>query len=470
MTSRRAPLLVVLVGAGACQQAGPGTDVGGEVAGPVNVSPDSPLETRSGTRLKAHWRVSADGARTFAGGPWGWNGVCHFTARQGDTFICVTATDYPRPGAISLFADAGCTQPVISQRSIVDKNPTFELLMPNHCPLEGGIFQPDPDASPLEHVFQGDGLRCWENTDAPAGTYRPAKELRSGLVIARLVTGAAKDGWAPQTLEADDGAREFYGWKNVAESYTCFFGRTSDGVTRCLPGDASTGLYGDDLFADPQCQTPAAMAFISSCARAAYVSVPPVTACARGGEVHRGGDRIATAYHFDGGGKCSPARDSNLAGFAIGTAVPAGNFPAVKYAPGVGTTRLRPVYVVGMPQPTPVAGFMWDTALQTRCEASGDRCLPDPAASVSPGYFSDPACTQTLVAYDGACGLDERIGRSAGPGASAFYRIGAPYSGPVFDHADGPCAASETIEGRKFRRAERLPDDAFVSLTGASDP
>jgi hypothetical protein len=477
MASSRARCLIILVGLGACQHAG-SDGPGGAGVGPVAVSPASPLQTRSGSRLKAHWRVSADGARTFAGGEWGWNGACHFTARQGDTFICVSPSDYPRPEGISLFADAGCTQPVISQHSLVSKNPVFELLMPNRCPLEAGIFQPDPDAPPLEHVFQSDGQRCWEKTDAAATPYRAAKELRGGLVIARLVPGPARDGWAPQTLEGDDGAREFYGWKNVAEGYTCFFGRTADGVMRCLPGDASVGSYGGDQFADPQCQTPAATAFISGCAQAAYVSVG--AECA-GGEVHRGGARIPAAYHHDSQGKCAPAPPTNLAAFAVGPVVPPGQFPEVKYAPGAGTTRLRPVYVVGMPEPTPVSGFLWDTALQTRCDASGERCYPAPAPLTFVGHFSDSACTQNLVADDGPCTLDARFVRaspfagaaadpSSGAPLSDVYRLGAPYSGPVFGFADGPCALDEKAKGHKFRRAERLREDAFVTVTDAVDP
>jgi hypothetical protein len=446
------------------------------VAGP------SSLDYRSGTRLKAVWRTSPDGTRAFTGGQFGWNGICWFTARRGDTLICAGASDYLLPRTPLLFADDQCTQPVVGPSMSGGRRPVHLLVVPNTCPFETGLFEPDPAAPPPERIYQGDGRRCWLKEEPPSAMYSRAREVREGnLITARVVTGPEKGGWAPLTLETEDGAREFYAWKNVAGDFICVFDTAADGVMRCLPDGAATDRPDTGWFADASCATPAASNWGSSCARVSHATGYGVdTGCGFGRKVYQGGDRLERGYRYQGAA-CEPVPDTSLALYAIGPEIPPATFPEVKYAPGAGTGRLRPLYVTGMPEPTPVVAQLWDTQLGVRCNASNNRCTPITYLRVTGGFFSDAQCTKHVVAEVGTCTATTGIadGSVTGGGGSfsgdagafsSFYVLRGRHTGPVFKRTSAGCAPFTEVGDRKFLVADRLREDELVPMTSVQDP
>src|SRR6185369_10680555 len=110
------------------------------------------LEARSGTRLKANWYVGADGGRAAAGWPLGWTDTlamtfCLFRGGHGDRYVCGPDAAFAPIGSPLLFADEGCTEPLIAPDGNGPR-PSW-LALPGSCPAQSGLYEPDPDAAPV---------------------------------------------------------------------------------------------------------------------------------------------------------------------------------------------------------------------------------------------------------------------------------------------------------------------------------
>lgn len=457
----------------ACGGGSPTGTAGSQIPVGPPVAGESPLQTRSGTTFKARWRVSADGVRTFADGQWSWNGSCRFTVPRGDTVVCGGSTQAWWPDDPVGYADEQCTQPAMPLPRFGggSARPVTALFSSGTCPAEAAFYEPDPDGPPLARVYQGDGRRCWPLPEEQTSKFRRARELPRRFE-ARLVTGPARNGWAPVMIESDDGAREFWAWKSATDGSYCYFRTASDGVMRCLPHAPSLEWWSSvtsEFYADDRCSARAAVDVVNGCERTRH-ALAKADGCGGRVAVHEGGPRLEHPFRLDGS-RCVPASDRSLAAFSHGPEIPPRNFPEVRYAPGAGTTRMRPLYITGMPEPTPVHGKLWDSRLGVPCDAGGERCLPV-SSSVGLGYFSDAQCTRALAADSGPCVVETGFGRELVPGAgySDVHRLRGRYTGPVFRKRDGACMPFEPAAGTVFLVAERMSDDDFVAISEVQDP
>ena len=452
---------------------------------PGNASVTVPIgdapRPRSGTRLKVVWQVSEDGgARVFSSffHDSKLDVECLFGGGFGGQLRCFPLLDETLLNKPHLFADDHCTQPVL-YGSNIHPDGTYYLGIPG-CPVQAGAFQPDRSGAPVTAVYRGDGKHCSLVDSAPPDTIYRAVDVSDRFAAARVVPGPAVDGWAPVTIESDDGARAFLGWKNVAEGYTCRFDgmsgqfpRSAEGKIRCFP---STGYVAEPdsplvHVGDAQCSAPAAEGFATACEEADWVSENRYDQCGHPGPVyHRGGPRLDQVFRGSPG-RCM-AFDPVEAAFALGPEVPATSFAAVTVASGPGSGRLRPLVLVGLPQPTPVDNLFWDTTLQAPCVA-GRICTPFTDFSLDADvYFADPRCQTAIYAASASCSSESGLASRPGDriGVASLYRVHKRHSGPAFKMDGSDCVAAPAPEGEVFVEAERIDDSLRASVAEVRDP
>jgi hypothetical protein len=96
-----------------------------------------------------------------------------------------------------------------------------------------------------------------------------------------------------------DGSKQFLRWHDTQLDADCFFGKASDGSTRCLPSPVGAATV-STFFADAACTVPAVSAFCSNQAAPTF-AFRDVAACGPNGvestrEVLRVGDPVTQLY------------------------------------------------------------------------------------------------------------------------------------------------------------------------------
>jgi hypothetical protein len=150
----------------------------------------------------------------------------------------------------------------------------------------------------------------------------PTRAVHAGhgvVTSAELVPGQAMADDAPVSgsqlkalyLEADDGSRQFLGWRDAARGTNCSFGLAADGAWRCLPPGADAGTF----FADVTCSTRLASVPRGCSTLPGFATVRDVSACPGPESRHV----FALGGRFDGAiaywlatGTCSPISTASL--------------------------------------------------------------------------------------------------------------------------------------------------------------
>lgn len=223
----------------------------------------------SGTRLKAIWWKTEDGARSFAG----WHDDelgqdCTFIHATDGVDRCVPPAPYIQGyGPPSLFEDAACTIPLVfAPRATVSNACALTDPMPGglyatlvySAPTGGGscgfafeVHSLSP-TSGLSHVYSGAGC-AQQDADPTLSYYEYGAAIPpSTFVGSKTAIEPASTRLTFLTRTNDDGGRERLSLYDQSLGVTCGATQAADDTIRCLPD--TTGEVG--IFADANCTTP----------------------------------------------------------------------------------------------------------------------------------------------------------------------------------------------------------------------
>jgi hypothetical protein len=112
-------------------------------------------------------------------------------------------------------------------------------------------------------------------------------------------------------LEADDGSRQFLGWRDTLREVDCSFAVAADGTWRCLPSGADAGRF----FADASCTQRLATVPRGCTQPPAFAILRDVPACVwqQSRQVFSlGPPHAAPLAYWSAGGACVPASTADL--------------------------------------------------------------------------------------------------------------------------------------------------------------
>jgi hypothetical protein len=460
----------------------PSLDAGmGLVPGPD--SPPSIAAYRSGARLRATVLSDGNGAEQFVRFyDTELERRCSFqVVRQGDesALYCFTAGF-----SIELFADAECTQRVVSPLSECSPFAIGELVtvpVPSEEPcasidiltLTAGM-ELAPDA-----LYSRSSGQCQEATVNPEAEYFEGTPADlSGFVrgTERVDVVEPETGFEVSYIDGEDGSSVRQ--DQAIDGKTCFPERIADGDPLCAPSDAA---HWGGTFLDDQCsETPAAEAVVDECRPAPGV----ITVYERDadgctsltGFVAPGAATEGTHHFLDGNGTCTEQTGNDGTFFyELGDALAPASFPQLQDEQiGSGVLRVRSY---SSSDGRSVGDARWfHSELGVGCQPvivsdGSRRCIPD-WNSYAPGvYFSDAACTTELYYTGSSCGpardtdyavytdarWDDALDRCT-THADRIVEL-ARYSGPMYRLTFDVCEEAEAVSGLFAEGRESVPED-----------
>jgi hypothetical protein len=430
-------------------------DAPGEAAA---VDPQAPYT--SGSRLRAKWRVSADGARDFI--------AWHDSQLNVDCFWYPTSDGVTRclpMGApfTSAYADAACTQAAIvlnASDPCAAQLPAYAITYapPSGCSGNWGrVHARGAKVAQTTYYFQGSS--CTAQTvsagDALYATTDVANVTFVGAKVDQVVSAATR--LRGEFIVADDGTREMSHWFDSQFSWSCRQGNAVDGQIRCIP-DLRLGESTVE-WADTMCTmhvAPLQGTFCDDAGVGPFIGrVEPLDDSGCGS--HTGSRAFATGAAIPDGStiyngipptSCNPTT-APYTYYREGAEAPPSQFVATPLTPtGAGRLQLSaytPAAADGRAFPRRAT---WrDTQLGTDCRfttaADGvERCVP-----VGIGiFFSDSACTQPVAALNDPCDPSPKyaihVEPTGCPGKSHVYPVlTATSAAQLYTDSGGTCTA-----------------------------
>jgi hypothetical protein len=473
-------LLVVACARGAPLEPSPG-DAGGAMDAPA-VGDGPPVvpavtlpDSRYGSRLRRRRWTTPEGVEGTGGiQDDTLGGECQWRPTADGKYRClpVGSVIYPIQ-----FADSQCTQLADSWIRQSCGAPTEYLLTPSAaatCPASFGVRK---RGSKLDvrafHERLADGSCGSTPVPLPPAEdlYAVGAELPLDGFVAAIRT-ADPPAFGPVYLDAEDGSRWSYGFRDPASGTDCSFATAADGMARCVPVTAA-GIQG---FGDGSCTTPAVVGFRSSCpVEATLLQGSNTGMCSTGLSVFRAAARLPSAFRKSKQ-SCEPMdAPAYLDVFSIGAELDPAGFALAssRLLDGPGRLLRR---ALSTPAGTIALGSLWDSQLGVDCARhvlpdGTNRCVPN-SAFASVNFYTDPACTRPLaIASPPGCSTPPYLLRPVLQSCPRAVRVFAlapqPYRGDFYVDSGTACVKSAAFPpgGSELREiGAELPADAFVEL------
>lgn len=449
--------------------AGAGNGAGGSDSVTVNDT-----TATSGSRLRARYLTSADGAKVFQG----WSdknlGVsCHFAAGDDGQQHCLPDTQATLSSA---FADENCMQPLVQVAASCTDTPSYVLqTKAGDCGPTTQVYAVGAAQTPAK-VYYASGTSCTAS-DPPASSKLFA--LGARVDTSMFVDGTSAGVPSGHRLDpvytlGSDGSKERTGWFDTTQNNACTVSIASDGKSRCLPSPTAIVL---DTFGDAGCTEPLAQSVASTqCADAS--GSPSLAFKIDTGACPATKTLYAVTAQFQGpqvwvqqGSSCT-AMPAPANGYYQVTAI---NPPEFELFLDVqpGTTRLRREALVDADGDSELGNTLFDTMRNESCSfataADGQaRCLPDGAGVL----FSDVQCMQTTgVAAPSCATTAPAYARLSRPGTCgtdvSVFPLGAQTSGASLFAPDaaGKCGPTSAPSATLYSLGTEVAASEFASAT-----
>jgi hypothetical protein len=273
----------------------------------------------------------------------------------------------------------------------------------------------------------------------------------------------------PVMLDAEDGAKQFFGWRSEGQQADCNVGIAADGKAHCLPTPIATvGTF----WTDASCTQPAARTQKSTCTgEGQYVSNAANGVCPAAISIFRAGAKQQNAYQRDATNTCSAAALSTSDIYPLGQEVPPAMMDAATIGTLPGTQRLRPLTHTTAGG-TVVREQFWDAKMRTVCSPTAGTngriyCLPkvtEPARG-----FLEQTCSGTSVYLKRAEDCDVSYGameNTVCPVGKRIFALGTqPLTAGFYTTETGGCEAVMARGGFQALAAGReIPPEEWVEL------
>jgi hypothetical protein len=253
-------------------------------------------------------------------------------------------------------------------------------------PAESSVYRKDPVSG-----------ACTQSSRPSTTALRVARDAPAAAVVLRARLGAAAGNLQAILLESEDGAQDFYGWKNVSLDASCVFPIslethftvprqyvTADGVWRCLP-EKNEGK--GEWFADPDCSRtqPAGSEERPVCSgwvhrpRSRLTYSEPRGTCIYSVSVDFAGDRIARVSGRETERAPCTEMSVGMIEYFTWKPAPVETFPVGRVSGPSGRGRIQPIWLET--HAGRVVSRYWDRKLQVECFAGlaadgSRRCIP----------------------------------------------------------------------------------------------
>ena len=359
----------------------------------------------SGSRLRAQYLTTADGARQFHG----WSdknlGIsCHFSTADDGKQRCLPDTLATVSGA---FADMDCKAPLVQVAASCTDTPSYVLqTSAGTCGPTTQVYSVGAAQTPTQ-IYFASGTDC-VGSDPPAnqkffalGAKADASAFLDGT-SAGVPSGHRLD---PVYTLGSDGSKERTGWFDTTQNSACAVSIAADGKSRCLPSPAAIVR---DTFGDAGCTQPLAQSV--AMAQCDAVGAPNLAFEIDTGACPATKALYAVTAAFQGaqvwvqrGTSCAPMAATGSTYYQV-TAINPPEFELFLEVQS-GSARLKPDALVDADGDSELGTELFDTTRGESCTfataADGQiRCLPDGLASL----FSDAQCMQAVgVAAQSGC-------------------------------------------------------------------
>lgn len=487
MDERPAPILCLLAIASACGSSDPRAN--GDGAGPdggtradgSGAAGAGMYTPRGGTRLEPRWLEGPDGQRSFLTFHDRQLEVdCSFT-RAADGELRCLPSGYFLPEVLSEWADPACTAAVVSWVRPSCQRFAFVRRRDgsNPCEPRERVYRlGERIAENRIHSRPGDGPCVASAVLSGEAPFRVGEELPPATFVKAKLTVEPASAGGPLdlvVLEAEDGARTDYGFRNRA-GLDCTLAVLSDQRVHCVPPSASVSAV---TFADGACGQPAAF-FQPACGASPTVarqitSVPGT--CEARSTVHELGPRIDTVYRGSPAMCAAVALPPGNQYHGLGAELAADSLPSLEE---ITEPSPHPVWRARLAAPRGrTVGYGWvDAERRTHCFRAlvdgKQRCVP--AAPRVGFFFADAACTQPLLQVTpGAClpSYASRADDSSCPPGDEYFSVGERHTGVVHQQFLRRGQASTVIEcgfatgvgpADVFHYVTALPPDRFPEM------
>jgi hypothetical protein len=442
MRLRPAPLIALLA-LGACREAPPQPTV-------ATVATD---DVHGGSRLSAIWLEGPDGGRM----PYGFQDTlldeeCWFAVAGDGEWRCLPwAPPFDDP---SYFSDATCTEPLYSDYgSTCAPPPLLQRTDVGTCPQRKRLFAPGSELFAPTTLY----VRDWAGTCRIAA-FPAARIFGIGaevdytqFVSAVPTRSEERGGLAEEYLAAEDGARKFTAFWDVAGGRTCLPKLADDGTWRCLPSPALLTI--ESMRADSGCVDRAGTTFrnpLACTSDRALLAGPPDTACVSRRRVFEVAEEIASGWYAGASGCSASTPEVGERIFRLGAEVPPAGFVAATVLPATGQ-RIQNVELE-LPglwryrDPTLRDPNLGGVEVYVRHASDGvERWMPYAmiSAAMAGHEYADSACTEPLASYGGWCPplyIEDVVSDSCTGGSTRrIFAIGEPYLGTVWVKSGSGC-------------------------------
>ncbi|MBK8010677.1 MAG: hypothetical protein IPK13_04965 [Deltaproteobacteria bacterium] len=448
-------------------------------------------ENRSGERLKAHFIEASDGARIANG----WHDSlletpCRFAAASDGLVRCVPAGEKVAFAA-SYFSDPDCTIPVASVALDACVTPQWmQTYDTTTCPARISFYEIGARIT-SEAGFQRDAVTqaCVPTTFQLAG----AAYYEAGAFVdpAQFATGEAHfDATLGRVLvrefTTDDGAHAFLGFVDSAMNANCSFGRTFDGVTRCLP-EARASVE-TTRFSDEACSLWVATESKSTatCTAPRFASERKLVDCISHTRIYETGSALSSVYAQNDTSCVQSESPPTLNDFQLGSVLEDDVFVEASFerpTSGPPSARLIPGRYRLLGGVFRSNAQLFDTVRNENCSfaIAGDgklRCLP--SSSASEFFYRDAQCTEPVLdvrSFEGcerteAPTIARVYDRTSCPTRVRVIEVGDEVElDPVYIlFIDGRCLSMSHPSGRFFLEGDEIPPDAFMDAEDVVAP
>lgn len=449
-----------------------GAPAGASGAGAGGADAQGELTDRwlSGTRLRAVLDT-AGAAKRFSI----WHDTkldvdCTFQLDSEGTERCL-----PTSGGYVAYSDDKCKSPVAVFTSAQYVSPyVFDPTYTFVCGKGAALLNVGDKAVEVAQTWSTTESGCTKGP-APTGSqvFRAvgAAVSNSTFVATKQLAHEPRDARLDALVRvAEDGSRQVTSELDLSRKVSCNPIQRDDSYG-CVP---SALAYIETFFTSASCMNPAA--YHLGYAQAVCVDEPTIVQDASGAGMgfYEVGEKLASV--FTKSGTCSPyvpapSLEANF--YAVGKAVPFGDFPQLTASPE-GPGRIQVIVLRGADAEAVADAGFYDSELKLPCGAmtAADgkrRCLP--IALYSNNIFADDKCTQALVAIGtGATSLPAGtyVSTVAPGGGEAIFRVGAKVAEPAnaYQLNGETCEALGSIApGQTFYGTEVVAPSSLVELT-----
>jgi hypothetical protein len=428
----------------------------------------------SGTRLLANgWApaVDSDGPAVSVGlTDTTLNFDCLWQVATGGTIRCLPEA---YQGAIA-YSDSQCSKTVLVTTAsrcnpAADAAAHGTLFNFNTCPASRSVWRRGDAVTTSLYVRDAANacvVAAAPRADQKAWAIDPV-DVTS--LVGAMPTALGSGAIVPVMLEAEDGAKQFFGWRSASANADCNVGIAADGKPHCLPIPiAVVGTF----WTDAACTQPAARTQKSTCTgEGAYVANAANGVCPAATSIFHAGAKQQNAYQRDAANVCSAAPLSTSDIYPLGAELPPAMMDAATIGMLPGNQRLRPLtHSTG--GRTVVRAQFWDAKMRTVCTPTAGTngriyCLPK--VTEPPRGFLEQTCSGTAVFLKRAEDCDVSYGAMENTVCPVGKRIFAlatqPLTSGFYTTETGACAAVMPRGGFQALAAGReIPPEEWVEL------